>query len=294
MTKNSLKNWLLASRPKTLSASVSPVLIGTAMAFGDGIHHFGAALVCLIAAVSIQIGTNIANDYFDFINGADTKDRIGPKRVTQSGLIQPGTVKNGFIFAFTIAGIACLWLMNRGGWPLAVIGIISIISGILYTAGPKPLGYIGLGDVFVLIFFGPVAVGGTYYVQSFEMNPAVIMAGFAPGLISVSILVVNNYRDMESDRVSGKRTLAVRFGRAFSQLEYLVCIILAGLIPVYIHFLTEDHKLILLSSVVILLAVPGIKSIFTDTNGIQLNNTLAFTGQLLIIYSILFSIGWVL
>jgi len=228
-----LNNWFLAFRPKTLSAAISPVLIGTAIAFGDGVHHFLTAFLCLIGALSIQIGTNIANDYFDFKKGADTQERIGPTRVTQAGLIDPQTVKWGFIFSFAVSALICFLLFKRGGWPIAVIGFVSIISGILYTAGPKPLGYVGLGDIFVLIFFGPIAVAGTYYVQSLEINMAVILAGFGPGLISMAILSVNNMRDIDSDKKSGKKTLAVRFGRTFAQNEYLLCIILAGLLPLW-------------------------------------------------------------
>ena len=183
MIKPNIKTWIMAFRPKTLSASIAPVFIGTAMAFGDGIHHFPTAFVCLFAALAIQIGTNIANDYYDFKKGADTSERIGPMRVTQAGLIKPSTVKLAFISSFAIAALASIWLIYRGGWPIATIVILSIISGIFYTAGPRPLGYMGLGDLFVLIFFGPVAVGGTYYAQSLEINAAVILAGLAPGLM---------------------------------------------------------------------------------------------------------------
>ena len=202
MNKISFKTWIMAFRPKTLSASIAPVFIGTAMAFGDGIQHFPTAIVCLFAALAIQIGTNIANDYYDFKKGADTKERIGPARVTQTGLIPPTTVKRAFIIAFSIAALLSIWLIARGGWPIALIGICAIASGIFYTAGPRPLGYMGLGDLFVLIFFGPVAVAGTYYVQSLEINMAVIFAGFAPGFISVAILTINNLRDIESIRRS--------------------------------------------------------------------------------------------
>src|SRR3989338_3083227 len=197
MTGIPIKVWLMAFRPKTLSASIAPVFIGTAMAFGDGVYHLPTALVCLLAALTIQNGTNIANDYYDFKKGADTKERIGPIRVTQAGLIPPETVKGAFIVSFAIAVFLSILLIYRGGWPIAVIGALAILSGILYTAGPLPLGYIGLGDVLVFVFFGPVAVAGTYYVQSFEMNAAVILAGLGLGLISVAILTVNNLRDID-------------------------------------------------------------------------------------------------
>lgn len=293
MNLKTIKIWFMALRPKTLTAAISPVMIGTAMAYGDGIHHVPSAILCLLAALSIQIGTNIANDYFDFKKGADTEERIGPTRVTQAGLIAPNIVRLAFIFSFAVAGFICFLLVHRAGWPIAAIGIVSIISGILYTAGPKPLGYIGLGELFVLIFFGPVAVGGTYYVQSLEMNYAVILAGLAPGLISVAILVVNNYRDMASDAKTGKNTLVVRFGRTFGQFEFITAILCAALIPVFIYIRIEDHIAILWSAFICLPAIPIIHTVLTKTDGPQLNKCLAKTGGLLLLYSILFSIGWI-
>jgi len=294
MTQPTLKTWIMAFRPKTLSASIAPVFIGTAMAFGDGIHHFPTAFVCLFAALAIQIGTNIANDYYDFKKGTDTTERIGPTRVTQAGLIKPSTMRRAFIFSFAIAVFASIWLIYRGGWPIALIGILSIASGYFYTAGPKPLGYMGLGDFFVLIFFGPVAVGGTYYAQSLEMNMAVLLAGFAPGFISVAILTINNLRDIQSDQKTGKHTLAVRFGRSFTISEYLSSIIIASLIPVFIYWFIEDHIAILACSVLIFIAIPVIKTVCVKTDGPSLNNALAQTGKLLMIYSVIFSIGWIL
>jgi 1,4-dihydroxy-2-naphthoate octaprenyltransferase len=294
MSNPSIKTWFLAFRPKTLPAAIAPVMIATAMAFGDGVEHFPTAFVCLLAALAIQIGTNIANDYYDFKKGTDSIDRIGPTRMTQSGLIKPSTMKFAFIVSFLIATLLGAWLINRGGWPIAVIGVLAIISGILYTAGPYPLGYIGLGEIFVFIFFGPVAVAGTYYVQSYEINMAVILAGLAPGLISVAILTVNNLRDIDSDRKAGKHTLAVRFGRWFALYEFLFSIIAAALIPVLIYCLIDDHKLILTGTSLALISIPTIKTVLTTSDGPALNSALAMTGRLLMIYSILFSIGWIL
>ena len=275
-------------------AAVAPVMIGTAMAFGDGIHDFPTASLCLLGALLIQVGTNIANDYYDFKHGADTAERLGPTRVTQSGLIKPEHVRAAFILIFGLAAAVALQLFFRGGWPIAAIGVASIISGILYTARPKPLGYMGLGDLFVLVFFGPVAVAGTYYVQSYEINPAVIVAGLAPGLMSVAILAVNNYRDIDSDRKTGKKTLAVRFGREFAQVEYATAILLGSLIPVLIYLKIEDHLPILWSALVSLLAIPSMRVVFSSTDGRELNNVLAATGRLLFIYAVIFSIGWIL
>lgn len=294
MSTNSLNNWILASRPKTLPAAVAPVVMATAMAFGDGLWHWPTAMVCLITAILIQIGTNLANDYYDFKKGTDNHERIGPVRVTQSGLIQPQAVRNAFIIFFTLTLGGVLILAQRGGWPIGLLGAIGILAGIFYTAGPKPLGYLGLGELFVLVFFGPVAVGGTYYVQTYEMNYAVLLAGFGPGLISVAILAVNNYRDITGDRRSGKKTLAVRFGPVFGQYEYAASLILAALLPVLLYLLIRDHVGILACSVTALLALPGIHTVFSSTEGPRLNATLGFTGKILLIYSGLFSIGWVL
>ncbi len=286
--------WLLAIRPKTLAASVCPVVIGTAMAFGDGVWHWPTAGLCLLGALCIQIGTNLANDYFDFKKGTDTFERIGPTRVSQAGLIKPQTVMIGFILAFLIAGLISLKLIERGGWPIAAIGIASIISGLAYTAGRFALGYIGLGELFVLIFFGPVAVAGTYYVQSLEMNVAILLAGLAPGMISVGILAINNLRDMETDFKSNKRTLAVRFGRSFAIQEYFVAIISAGLTPILLYSIMVDHLPILTASLILFLAIPLLITVTSKMDGPSLNNALAKTGRLLVIYTILFSIGWIL
>jgi 1,4-dihydroxy-2-naphthoate octaprenyltransferase len=264
------------------------------MAYGDGVYHFLSAFICLFGAVMIQIGTNISNDYFDFKKGVDTKERIGPIRITQAGLVEPSTVKLAFIFVFIIAALASLYLVYRGGLPIIIIGILSIVSGILYTAGPKPLGYIGLGEIFVLIFFGPVSVAGTYYVQSLKWNFYSALAGLSAGFISVAILAVNNYRDVEQDKQTGKRTLAVRFGRAFAKCEYIISILFAVLIPFVICFIMRAHYKILFSAFIVIFAIPGIKTILTKTDGPSLNNVLASTGKLLIIYSIIFSIGWIL
>jgi len=294
MTKHPIQIFFMAIRPKTLWASFCPVMIGTAMAYGDGVHHWPSAFVALAGAMLIQMGTNLANDYFDYKRGTDTQDRIGPVRVTQAGLIRPMTMIILIILIFLLAGLASLYLIQRAGWPITTIAILSIISGLLYTAGPFPLGYIGLGEIFVLIFFGPVAVGGTYYVQSLEINPAVIIAGLAPGFFSVAILTVNNLRDLEGDKRSGKKTLAVRFGQNFAMTEYFFAVIIAGLIPVGIHALTESYPYSLLGVLTILFTFPAICTVLTKSDGPALNDVLAYTGKLLFFYTLLFSVGWLL
>ncbi len=291
---NPFKIWLLAIRPKTLWAAISPVMIGSAMAFADGEFHALYAGLALLAAVLIQIGTNLANDYFDFKKGADTAERIGPVRVTQAGLVKPQTMKRAVIIVFLLVALISIFLFFRGGWPIAVIAVFSILSGIFYTAGPFPLGYAGLGDLFVFIFFGPVAVGGTYYIQTLDINPLVLIAGLAPGLLSMAILTVNNIRDLESDRSAGKKTLAVRFGRSLAMAEYFYAIALSSFIPVILFFVTEDYPASLLSSVILLLSYPSVKTVFIKTDGPSLNHALAATGKLLLIYSLIFAIGWML
>jgi 1,4-dihydroxy-2-naphthoate octaprenyltransferase len=286
--------WILAARPKTLWAAVAPVLIGTVMAFERDDVAWLPTAATLFAAVMIQIGTNFSNDYFDWKRGTDTLDRLGPLRVTQAGLVKPGTMKTAFTLVFFFVACAGAYLTWRGGWPIAVIGAASILSGILYTAGPYPLGYIGMGDLFVLVFFGPLAVGGTYYVQTLDMDMTVLVSGLAPGLLSVAILTVNNLRDLDEDKKAGKRTLAVRFGRTFARVEYLLCILIASAIPTSFVLFSRGHSLSLGTLAVPFLAIPSIRKVFTSRDGPTLNGVLAATGRLLLVYSIIFSVGWLL
>ena len=286
--------WILAIRPQTLPAAIAPVLIGTAMAFGDGAFHGPSAFCALAAALLIQIGTNLTNDYFDFKKGADTKDRRGPTRVTQAGLIKPRTVIFASAGFFVLAALCSLYLIHRGGIPILMIAMASITSGILYTAGPWPLGYLGLGEVFAWIFFGPVAVAGTYFVQTLDINWAVVVAGFAPGFLSAAILSVNNLRDMDTDRRAGKLTLAVRFGRGFATSEYFFCILAATITPFVIFLITKDHWAIALASVIGFCAIGTVKTVMTTVDAAPLNRALAQTGRWLLLYSVIFSIGWIL
>ena len=293
-SRKNFKVWMLAVRPKTLGAALAPILIGTAMAFAEGKGHTGAALAALLGALLIQIGTNISNDYFDFIKGADTKERLGPMRATQAGLVTPEAMFRNFILVFGLAFLVGIYLVYRGGWPIVIIGILSIASGILYTGGPMPLGYMGLGDLFVLFFFGPVAVGGTFYVQSLEISEVVILAGFGPGLLATALLAVNNLRDEPTDKKVGKRTLAVRIGPGFARLEYLTAFTLALILPFVLAFWTDTHWLACLSALILIPGWTAIRQIISGVEGLELNETLAVTGKLIIVYSALFSLGWLI
>lgn len=280
-------------RPKTLWAGATPVLIASAMAADAGAYHLPSALAALIGALLLQIGTNFANDYSDFFKGADTEERVGPLRATQAGLIAPQVMKGAIIVTFAAVLLPGAYIMYRGGPVFLLIGIAGIISGVLYTGGPRPFGYMGLGEVFVLAFFGPIAVGGTYYLQALELPYEVVIMGFAPGLISVAVLSVNNLRDIDGDRKAGKRTLAVRFGRTFAKAEYTVALLAATwIVPGYVCWKVGDHNTALIGGAALLVALPTLWTVFTKTDGESLNRALANTGKILLLFSILFSVGW--
>ena len=293
-SKSKLKIWFESFRPKTLTASVAPVFIGTAMASDDGSFDTVIMALTFAAALLIQIGTNLANDYYDFIKGADTETRIGPTRATQAGLVTPSQIKFAFMLTFALAAACGLYLVYVGGIPILAIGLVSIICGILYTAGPVPLAYYGLADIFVLVFFGPVAVGGTYYLQTHTINSYVLLAGLAPGLFSVAILTVNNFRDIETDKVANKKTLAVRFGPKFAIAEYIAAIFAACMVPAIIFVNLKSNYWSMISMLTLLIAVGPIKTLLSKPDASTLNQMLARTGFLLIFYSFFFSVGWVL
>jgi 1,4-dihydroxy-2-naphthoate polyprenyltransferase len=214
--------WLLAARPKTLTAALAPVVAGTGLAVFHGVAAALPALAALVGAGLIQIGTNLANDYYDFIRGGDTDARVGPVRVTQAGILAPEQVRRGMIVVLSLAMLVGTYLAWIGGWPIVWIGLASVACAVLYTGGPFPLAYHGLGDVFVFVFFGLVAVGGTYYVQGGAWPVDALLAGVGLGAVSTAILVVNNLRDLGTDAEAGKRTLAVRIGVGGTRVELLV------------------------------------------------------------------------
>jgi 1,4-dihydroxy-2-naphthoate polyprenyltransferase len=287
-----LKSWMLAARPKTLPAAIAPVVIGAALAFADGKGNLPSALLAALCALLIQIGTNYANDYFDFVKGTDAPGRLGPTRATAAGWVTPQAMKCAFLFVFGLAALAGIPLLIRGGWPTLIIGALCIAAGILYTGGPFPLGYNGLGDLFVFIFFGLVAVGGSYYVQALEITSVVLLAGVAPGLLSTAILIVNNLRDVENDRIAGKRTVPVLFGVAFGRGEYLFCLLFACIgTPLTLVLLKFTPLPVMMASFSLLFSIPPLKTLFREPPGAVYNHVLAQTGRLLLVYSVLFSIG---
>ncbi len=284
------ESWILASRPKTLPAAIVPVLVGSALAYSDESLKVLPAIVTLICSLLIQIATNFTNDLFDFLKGTDKKDRSGPTRVVVAGLITPNEMKYAVIFTFGLAFILGLYLVSIGGWLILIIGIISILAGLAYTAGPYPLAYNGLGDIFVFIFFGLIGTVGTYYVQTTQISPLAFWSSIPVGALITNILVVNNYRDTDEDKVSGKRTLSVIFGKRFARLQYVFFMIISYLILIVVYFTFKQEVWIFLPLLTFPLSLKLIKMIYT-LEGKELNKTLELTAKLSAIYAVLFSIG---
>jgi 1,4-dihydroxy-2-naphthoate octaprenyltransferase len=285
-----LAAWALATRPKTLVAGVVPVAVGTALAYRAGAFQWLPALAALVGALFIQVGTNLVNDYFDFKRGADTSERLGPARATQQGWLSPAAVFTGAMVCFGLAFLVGLYLVWVAGWPLVVIGLTSLAAGYAYTGGPFPLAYNGLGDVFVLVFFGFVAVGGTYFVQAGTVTPAVLLAAVPVGLLGVALLAVNNTRDEPTDRAAGKRTLVVRFGTGFGRAEWAVCVAVSALVPVGLWLAGLATPWVLLSWLSLPLAIAPGRLVFTHS-GAVLNEALAATAKLQLVFGILFAVG---
>ena len=282
--------WMLAARPKTLPAAAAPVIAGTAVAIREGVFSPGPALAALLGALLIQIGTNFANDVFDYKKGADTHERLGPVRVTQAGLLKPEQVMTGMWITFGVAVLVGFYLLTVAGWPVVWIGLFSILAGITYTGGPFPLGYNGLGDIFVFIFFGLVAVCGTYFVQAGTVSAGAIWAAIPMGLLATAILAVNNLRDIETDTKAGKKTLAVRFGANGARIEYDLMIGGALLCPLLMWLTGNASFWVLLTWITLYRAIPLIKLIYTE-KGKVLNKGLAGTGRLELEFAILLAVG---
>ena len=286
-----LRLWLLAARPRTLPAAIAPVLVGTALAGSEGTFRALPFVAALVGSVFIQIGTNLSNDYSDARRGADTEERLGPVRVTAGGLMPPKRVLVGTYVAFGVAVVAGLYLASVAGWELLVVGLASILAGVLYTGGPRPYGYEGLGELFVFVFFGVVAVVGSYYVQAEELRWEAYALAVPVGLLASAILVVNNVRDIDTDRRAGKRTLAVKLGRDRARLLYTAMVILTFAAPAATWAFGGLSAWLLLTLAALPLAPPLIETVSSRTDGPALNGALAGTGRLLAVFSLLLSAG---
>jgi 1,4-dihydroxy-2-naphthoate octaprenyltransferase len=305
----------MAARPRTLPAAIAPVLVGSAAAwwaandacaitpddvageagyvlvFCTANFHWGAFIAALVGSIFIQIGTNLANDYSDAKRGADSADRLGPVRVTSAGLVAPRRVLYATWLAFAVAVAAGVYLATVAGPLILAVGVASILAGVLYTGGPRPYGYAGMGELFVFLFFGLVAVNGSYYVQLEELDAVPLLLSVSVGLLATAILVVNNVRDIETDRRAGKRTLAVRIGRDRARALYGALLVGAFGVLALTPLLTDAPAAILLASLAAPLALPPLRAVRTRTDGPSLNRALAATGALLAAFSVLLGAG---
>jgi 1,4-dihydroxy-2-naphthoate octaprenyltransferase len=291
--QKSLNAWLLAVRPRTLPAAVAPVLVGSALAYRDTAFSWLPAAAALLVALLLQIGVNLANDYFDCVKGVDTNQRLGPLRVTQSGLLAPATVRAGTLLALGLSLVPGIYLVIVGGWPVAAAGIAALIAALAYSGGPFPLASNGLGDVFVFIFFGLVAVCGTYRVQAGTITFASVAMACIVGVLITAILVVNNLRDIESDRRAGKRTLAVVLDVTGTRAEYTVLLVAAYVGLPVVWFTGILSFWVLMPALSLPVGIALIKRIWQDTTGPKLNGLLAATASLALIFSLLLAVGLV-
>jgi len=280
--------WILASRPKTLPAAISPVILGLALAYHNNQLNILVGSLTLLASILIQIGTNLANDAYDFLSGADNENRMGPKRATNSGLLNPKVVLNKMRLVFLFSIIIGCYLAYIGGWPIVLIGLLAILSGIAYTGGPYPLGYNGLGDIFVFVFFGLIAVPGTYYLQTNTVSYESVLVGILCGSFSTAILVVNNVRDLNTDKKSNKKTIAVILGKKFCEFEYFLMLLLGLSIPVYLNIFLNFKNSMLLVLVTIPIAIKLILELHFEV-GKKLNSVLERTARLYMIITIILS-----
>jgi 1,4-dihydroxy-2-naphthoate octaprenyltransferase len=291
-----MRIWLMAARPRTLPAAIAPVFVGTAAAveWAGRLPRVGAFVAALVGSVFIQIGTNLANDYSDAKRGADTADRLGPVRVTSSGLVAPRRVLTATWVAFGVAVACGVYLTAVAGIAILLIGALSIAAGVLYTGGPRPYGYAGLGEVFVFLFFGLVAVNGSYYVQLEQLDALPLGLSIAVGFLATAILVVNNVRDLETDRRAGKLTLAVRMGRQNAVGLYRMLVLGAFVVLPIALVAGGGSPLPLIGLLALPLAVPPLRALSNRTDGPALNEALAATGALLGAFSLLVSLGLLL
>ncbi|NUN09318.1 MAG: 1,4-dihydroxy-2-naphthoate polyprenyltransferase [Ignavibacteriaceae bacterium] len=290
---NPVKIWTLASRPKTLLAALVPVTVGAAIAASEGKIDYISTFIALVCAVLIQIGTNFVNDLYDHLKGADTKKRVGPVRVLNAGLVSVKQMRIAIAIVFSISFFIGLILVDKGGVPVLMIGVASLLAGYAYTAGPFPLAYKGLGDIFVFIFFGFVATVGTYYINTLSVTMIPILASIPVGALITNILVVNNYRDIDQDKIAGKITLAVRIGKKNTRYEYIFLILTSFITPVLIYFVGKQGLWILLPYLTLPLGLRLIRMLNQYT-GPQLNSTLELTAKFSALYGLLFALGFIL
>jgi 1,4-dihydroxy-2-naphthoate polyprenyltransferase len=286
--------WLMASRPRTLPAAVAPVLVGTGLAGFAGVFHPLRFVAALLGAIFIQVGTNLSNDYSDARRGADTEDRLGPVRVTAGGLVPPRQVLIATYVSFGLAVLAGVYLIAVAGWELLLVGAASILAGVAYTGGPKPYGYEGLGEVFVFLFFGVVAVAGSFFVQVEHLHWEAFALAVPVGLLAAAILVVNNFRDIDTDGRAGKRTLAVRLGRARTREVYAVFVYGAYLLAPITWLFGPLSAWVLLPWLTLPAAAPLVRQVRNHTDGPSLNAALAQTGMLQLAFCMLLTAGLLL
>jgi 1,4-dihydroxy-2-naphthoate octaprenyltransferase len=286
-----LRIWVMAARVRTLPAAVAPVLVGTSLAVGAGTFHPLAFVAALLGAIFIQVGTNLSNDYSDARRGADTEDRLGPVRVTAGGLVPPSQVLLATYISFGLAVLCGAYLVAVAGPELLAVGAASILAGVLYTGGPRPYGYEGLGEVFVFLFFGVVAVVGSYFVQVQELPWEAFVCAVPVGLLASAILVVNNIRDIDTDRRAGKRTLAVRLGRARTRTLYAAMLAGAFLSAPLPWVFGSMTAWLFVTWLVLPLAAGVLRTVRTRTDGPALNGALARTGLLQLAFCLLYAAG---
>lgn len=286
--------WMMAARPKTLPAGIAPVLVGTALAGFEHVFHPLRFIAALLGSILIQVGTNLSNDYSDARRGADSEDRLGPLRVTAGGLVPPRQVLLATYLTFGLAACCGAYLIAMAGWQLLLIGVASILAGVLYTGGPRPYGYEGLGEVFVFLFFGIAAVAGSYFAQLSRFSWESLVLSVPVGLIAAAILVVNNTRDIDTDRRAGKRTLAVRIGRERSRVMYAALIFSAYPLALIAWIFGPLHAWLLLCWLTLPLAAPVVRLVRGHMDGPSLNRALAGTGRLQLAFCVLLSAGLLL
>jgi len=286
--------WLQAIRPRTLPAAIAPVVVGAAMAGRWEVFSLGPAVAALVGALLIQVATNLANDYFDFLKGGDTEHRVGPTRVVQAGLLSPTAVWRATVLVLVAAAGVGTYLVWMGGWPILVVGLLALVCAVAYTGGPFPLAYHGLGDIFAFVFFGPVAVAGTVWVQGRVFHPEFLLAGAGVGALVTAILVVNNLRDRTTDADAGKRTTAVRFGLRGTRLFYLALLVMAAAVPPLGMAFWGWEAWTLLALLGLGLALRPLEAVFSFHDPRELLPALGGTARVVTWYAGLLAAGFVL